>query len=94
LTHETSTEAIPEINPGLLWRTVDDGALVISVDEGDYRVFNQMGAMVWSLIDGKRSVGDIARLVANQYEVAEAQAEADVTLFIQSLSQRQLVAFK
>jgi hypothetical protein len=46
---------------------------------------NEVGASVYALIDGQRSVGDICAAIAEEFEVSIDQAETDVTEFLQKL---------
>lgn len=46
---------------------------------------NEVGARVYELIDGKRPLGEIVTAVFDEFDVTEAQAEADVREFIEQL---------
>lgn len=85
---------IPEVSQSLLWRTLDDGAVVITPEEGQVRVFNEAGAVIWNLIDGRRTIGEIAQDLGHHFGLAAAQAEADVTQFVLALRQRDLISLK
>jgi hypothetical protein len=45
----------------------------------------ETAARIWQLLDGSRSVGEIADVIAGEYDVDRATAEADVTTFISEL---------
>ncbi len=47
-----------------------------------------MGSCVWKLIDGKKSVGTLIRIFAEEYKISNQEAETAVTAFIKTLGQR------
>ena len=52
---------------------------------------NAVGTAVWQLINGQRTVAEIAAMIAADFEVTAEQAEADVLEFIASLQSEGLV---
>ena len=46
---------------------------------------NETGAFIWEEIDGKRSVGDLVKLLMEEYEVDYATAAADVSVLIDQM---------
>jgi hypothetical protein len=69
---------IPEKTPDLIWRSLDDGTVIINPEQGDVKVLNNVGARVWELIDGQRSVGQIAQEITQDYEVSLDEANKDL----------------
>ncbi|GAB4424662.1 MAG: hypothetical protein Kow00106_21440 [Anaerolineae bacterium] len=45
-------------------------------------VLNEVAGYIWSLLDGERTVADIAALIAARYEVSPEEAERDVSAFL------------
>ena len=52
-----------------------------------------IGTHVWKMLDGKNSVGAIARSVAKEYKLVEREAELSVQQFFRELSRRGYVGF-
>ena len=52
---------------------------------------NELGTLVWELIDGKNSVEEIVEAICNAYEVAPEKATEDVVDFLHSLEQGGLI---
>jgi len=52
---------------------------------------NEIGTMIWGLIDGKRSVSEIAEAVCNAYEVTPQAAEKDTLEFLNTLKEAGLL---
>ncbi len=46
---------------------------------------NEVGARVYELVDGKRSVRDICAVIVDEFDVSTEQAEADVSQFVEQL---------
>jgi len=47
--------------------------------------FNGTGTLIWKLLASPKSVADLAMAVAQEYEVDPAQAECDVTSFVNEM---------
>jgi hypothetical protein len=78
---------IPVPHPQVAARTVDGSAVIVLADTGEVTVLNPVGTRVWELVDGLRSVGDIARMIEAEYEVGWEQAQQDVYDFVKTLAE-------
>jgi hypothetical protein len=47
--------------------------------------FNGTGTLIWKLLESPKTVSEIATIVVREYEVEPAQAERDVTNFVQEM---------
>ncbi len=72
-------------NPVVIGSPVGDETVLVLPDKGKVKVLNEVGGRIWSLIDGRRSVREIAALIANEYNVSVSEAEKDTLEFIDSL---------
>jgi len=52
---------------------------------------NEVGTLIWELIDGKNSVNRIAEVISNTYEVKLEEAERDALQFINSLEKAGMI---
>lgn len=52
---------------------------------------NAAGSFVWGLLDGRRTLAEVAVAVADRFRVDAERATADVTRFLSSLRDRGLV---
>lgn len=87
----TGQTRFPARNPELIWRPVDDELVIVRPSDGQIRVLNGVGALIWKSLDGRRTVGDIAGLVCAEYEVSLEQAEDDIRLFLEPLTEDGMV---
>ncbi|MDT7915338.1 MAG: PqqD family protein [Candidatus Caldarchaeales archaeon] len=62
----------------------------------DYRSFilDKVGSYIWGLIDGERSVKEIAELLASKYKLTQEEAAASLLKYLQMLSNRGLVLMR
>lgn len=58
---------------------------------GEYNILNPVGTRVWDLIDGKRDVAEIVRLIRDEFDVTPEEAEADVTDFLEDLRKHRML---
>ena len=52
---------------------------------------NELGAMIWQLINGQTTARELAAAVRNEYDVEAAEAEKDVVDFLSSLDDAGLI---
>ncbi len=81
-----------------LTHEVTDSEEVVIYDGNEHGpqllVLNDIAAGVWLMIDGKRSVDDIAAEILKHVEAARETVARDVVGFLEQLEQRKLIAWK
>ena len=82
----------PTRNPKLAWREIDGEAVIISPEDSHVHELNETASLIWKNADGKHSADEIARVVAESYDVGLAAAKADVEELIEALSTKGLLA--
>jgi hypothetical protein len=87
-------EQIPHRSGELLSSTTPDGTVIVSREDGQLRVVNEVGAFIWDLINGRNSVALITQRVVDRFDVEADDAQADVEAFIRALGERDLVTLK
>ena len=87
-------EQVPDVAQGVIWRLIDNGAVLVSPESGDVRVLNDVGTTIWQLIDGKNNVGQIEAYLQEKYNVPLSKLRADLDAFFTELSQRNLLTWK
>ena len=66
--------AVP--NPAVVGRFVEGEAVLVLPQQGQVKVLNEVGARIWALADGARTLRQIAAALCDEYDVNQAQAEA------------------
>lgn len=60
--------------------------MLLDVDGRELIGLNEVGARVWELADGTRTVGEIAAILERKFEVDLDEAAADVSRFVDVLA--------
>lgn len=81
----------PVPNPNVVGRMVDQEAVLVLPERGKVKVLNEVGAYIWSRVDGNQSVSEIAAQVSGAYAVSQQEAEADTLSFLEELAERGLI---
>ena len=78
-------------HPKTAWRIIEGEAVILSLDTKVLRGLNPVGSRIWELIDGQRSLEEIADIIVREFAVAPGEAAQDVRTFIEALLERGLV---
>jgi len=78
-------------NPALAWREIDDETVIISPNDSVMHELNDTGSFLWKNIDGKKSASDLAKLLAENYEVTPDVALSDTQSLLDEMSARKLL---
>jgi hypothetical protein len=81
---------IPRRSPSIIARRTGDEYVLVPVtnniaDMTSMYTLNETGAFIWDLIDGERSVQQIAAAMAAEYEIDAARAQSDVEAYLAEL---------
>jgi hypothetical protein len=74
--------------PGVVSRMVDGEAVLVDPKKGMVRVLNPTGARIWEMIDGRRTVAELAANIAAEYGIEVPRAQADTIAFCEDLVRR------
>ena len=78
--------------PGLVSRESGDELVVVLPERGKFIVLNGSGAEVFRLVDGRRTLEEIAAALSGRYDVPLEQVQADVLAFAGKLLDRDAIA--
>ncbi|MBI5189850.1 MAG: PqqD family protein [Nitrospirae bacterium] len=84
-------EIMPRANPSLLSRREGDSLVLFNEDSGDPFILNGTGARIFELADGRRGIGEIAVMLAAEYDAPEEVLADDCAEFISMLIQKGLL---
>ena len=74
------------------WRVLDTEALVVDVKAGLLYPLNSVGTRIWELCDGERTVDEIVKIIAAEFDADEATILEDTTHFLQELAEAKLLS--
>ncbi len=86
-------DSVPGLHPEVVWRILDDGAVIVTPRAGNVRVLNQVGTTIWKLIDGKNSLSDIETQLVHIFDVPLNRARADLAAFVKELEKRGMIVW-
>jgi hypothetical protein len=85
-------EKIPVPNPSVVARLINNEAVLVLPARGQVKVLNEVGARIWSLMDGTRTVGDIVTTIRSEYTVSAEDALSDISDFFMQLLDREIIS--
>lgn len=88
-------DEVPTKTPGAQVFPQDDGAmLLLHPVTAQLSVINECGSHIWGLVDGVRTVGDIAEEIRRLFDGVPSSETSEVESFIMALSERGFVEMK
>lgn len=75
----------------VLFTSMGEDAVLLHVNRGDYYSLNKVGARLWVLADGTRSIDDLATMITEEFEIDREQAEKDIIELAEQLANEELV---
>jgi len=87
-----SLDSYPVPNPAVVGRIIEGEAVLVLPEQGQVKVLNEVGARIWALADGTRTLRQIVATLCDEYEVDQAQAEADVCAFAAELEEKGIIS--
>src|ERR1700689_4276140 len=84
-------DARPRRQEGVLAQEARDTTVLLRLRDGGYYALQDVGALVWELCDGERTVADIVTAVTAEFDAAEPTVRADVLEFIGDLRREELL---
>jgi hypothetical protein len=79
--------------PDVVFRELQDGegGVLLHLLSGEYHGLNQLGCVVWGLMDSDRTFGDLVGDVRGRLDEQPDSVEQDVSTFLEGLRDRDLV---
>jgi Coenzyme PQQ synthesis protein D (PqqD) len=89
----SSQESAPVKDPQVVYRDLanEEGGLLLHVESGQYHGVNGTGSAIWKLIDGTRTVAEIAAALALEFNGAQIDFAKEVDRFVDDLRRRGLL---
>lgn len=84
-------ESRPAQRDQVLSQRVPDALVLLDAKGGSYFSLDEVGARVWELCDGSRSVADVVTLLADEFDAPIDTIRADVLELLEELASESLV---
>jgi len=78
-------ESILVHRPDVRYRTVGDEGIIVSQNDAEVLAVNEVGARLFSLIDGNRTLTQILEAMEAEFEVSRETLELDARSYISEL---------
>jgi pyrroloquinoline quinone biosynthesis protein D len=88
---DTPLDARPRRQESVLAQEAQGQTVLLRLDDGGYYALDEVGAAVWELCDGTRSVADIVAALGEQFDAPEMTIRADVLEFVEELRDERLL---
>ena len=83
--------AVPVHASGIASREIDGEVVLVDLQHRTLHVLNPVGARLWGLIDGQRTVADLAEALVAEYIVNLEQGRTDALIFCKDLLRRNVL---
>jgi hypothetical protein len=87
-----SLSAVLQKNPSFVSRRIADEVILVPISRKVGEIdclyaLNEVGACIWDLIDGDRSLQELRDAIVAEFEVSESEAQEDLTVLIDQLQE-------
>ena len=70
---------------------IDGEAVIVTPSDSMMHSLNEVGTRIWELMDGTRTMRDIAVTLQGEFEVEKRRSEEDAVWFVECLAKKGLV---
>jgi hypothetical protein len=76
---------------GVLAQEAHGQTVLLRLRDGGYYALDEVGARIWELCDGRRSLADIVKVLCSEFDAPEETVRADALEFIDALRREMLL---
>jgi coenzyme PQQ biosynthesis protein PqqD len=76
---------------GVLVQEAQGQTVLLRLEDGGYYALDEVGALIWELCDGQRSLRDVVAALCTEFDAPEATVAADVLEFVGELRHERLL---
>jgi hypothetical protein len=78
-------------DPSAVFRHLEDGGVILNIENGAYFQVNATGRFIWESLDGGIERDELIESLAGVFHIDRERSAADVDTFLQHLDKRSLV---
>ncbi|MGI8501484.1 MAG: PqqD family peptide modification chaperone [Hassallia sp.] len=94
LDQKISESSIVEANQEQISSDLGGEAVILNLKTGVYHGLNEVGALIWTLIQEPKPVRDIKQILLQEYEVEPQQCDRDLKALLEDLLAAGLINVK
>jgi coenzyme PQQ biosynthesis protein PqqD len=76
---------------GVLAQEAQGQTVLLRLADGSYYALDDVGAMIWNLCDGQRSLADVVTVLCEHFDAPETEVAGDVLDFVGDLRAERLL---
>ena len=80
-------------NKDVVWRTLGDDCILLHLESGTYYTLNEGGRLLWELLEGRSTLGEVQAKIMEQYEVDAEIIRGDLSEIIEDMIKEDLVEY-
>ena len=80
-----SSSSILIKNSKVIGQVVEHEVVLVLLEKNQVKVLNEAGSRIWELVDGERSIVDIANIICGEFEVSQQESLDDALIFLEEL---------
>jgi hypothetical protein len=81
-----------QVNSSVLSTTIDQEAVLMSIEQESYFGLDSIGTRIWELLSLKSAtIDELTSILMEEYDVDENTCRSDVKAFIDDMSERKLI---
>jgi len=93
VTEYAEDRRVPKLSEGVLVRSEDFGCLVFNPKTDTVIQTNSVGAEIFRSSDGRHTISEISKLIADKFEVEDKVARKDTEVFLLKLVELDLIKY-
>lgn len=75
----------------IIWREVDNEAVILNIETNDYFTLDSTGAEIWKRFTSENSISAIISGISSEYGIEKERLTEDINDFIKELKEEGLV---
>jgi hypothetical protein len=87
----TSDTIIKRNETKFLASAIGEEIVMMNIDNGDYIGINNVGGVIWNLIDAPTRVEDVINKTVEQYEVSTEQGKTEISAFLENMLEQEML---
>ena len=91
MTTKDLSEKYPAKGEEVVHKEIESKSVLLNLENGSYYTLNKTGTFIWSLLDGKTTVKQLAELLTKNFAVTKDEASKDVFALIANLKKEGLI---
>lgn len=81
-------------NDSLVASELDDGLVMMSLENNSYYGLNPIGKRIWELLDEKQTYNELIEKLTQEYDISKEKCEKDILELLESLEKEEIISIQ